>query len=83
MYKICIVFDCNTKKKVFDNIPESDLIGRMPIPTYNFPSEYDLRGSKRYDCDTNYEYDDQEWVENALYKRRHDGLYNGDQEEQE
>lgn len=47
----------------------------MPIPIYNFPSDYDMHGSRRYDCDTNYEYEDQEWIENALYSRRHDGLY--------
>jgi len=46
----------------------------MPIPIYNYPSDYDMHGSKRYDCDS-YEYDEQEWIENALYKRRHDGLY--------
>jgi len=86
MYKICNTFDCNTRKilwkKWFDNIPEPDLISRMPIPIYNFPAEYDLHGSKRYDCDS-YEYDDQEWIENALYKRRHDGLYNGTEDETE
>jgi hypothetical protein len=47
----------------------------MSLHIYNFPSDYDMHGSRRYDCDTNYEYDDQEWIENALYKRRHDGLY--------
>jgi hypothetical protein len=52
----------------------------MPIDTYNFPSEYDLRGSRRYDCDSTYEYDEQEWIEDALYKRRHEGLYESDLE---
>lgn len=77
---------CDTNfmpEKRFDNIFGPDLIGRMPIPIYNFPSDYDMHGSRRYDCDTNYEYDDQEWIENALYKRRHDGLYNGVEDEEE
>ena len=54
----------------------------MPIPIYDFPADYDMHGSRRYDCDS-FEYDEQEWIETALYQKRHEGLYNGPEEEKE
>jgi hypothetical protein len=48
----------------------------MAIPIYNFPSDYDMFGSRNHNWnDYSVDYDDQTWQENTLYKRRHDNLY--------
>jgi hypothetical protein len=48
----------------------------MPIPVHSFPSDYDLHGSRNHFWnDFRVDYDDQTWLEDTLYQRRHDNLY--------
>jgi hypothetical protein len=48
----------------------------MAIQVHSFPSTYDLYGSRNHFWnDFNVDFDDQSWLEDSLYKRRHDGLY--------
>jgi hypothetical protein len=48
----------------------------MPIQVHSYPSSYDIHGSRNHSWnDFQVDFDDQTWLENSLYRRRHEGLY--------